>query len=97
MSDIKLFKLVTNEEIICDVIDTKGDEFFIIENAVSVVYQKTEKGLASGFGAFMPHSTGPIILNSSAIISSAAIHPEVLANYNSLFSNIVVPPSKIIV
>ncbi len=96
MSDIKLFKLVTNEEIICNVVSAE-DNFFVIDDAVSVVYHKTEKGLASGFGAFMPHSEGPIILNTNAIIGSGRIHPEVLNNYNTLFSKIVVPPTKIVV
>lgn len=96
MSDIKLFKLVTNDEIICEIVSHEED-FFVIKNAVSIVYQKVEGGLSSGFSPFMPHSEGEILLNANAIIGSGNLHPEVLANYNTLFSNFVVPPNKIIV
>lgn len=96
VNDIVLFKLVTNEEIIAKVIDL-GQELIELDDVVGVVYQQSEKGLSSGFAPFMPHSEGPVTLIRSAIVGIGSVHPEVLANYNKIFSNIVVPSQKIVV
>lgn len=96
MSEIKLFKLITNEEIIAKVVDL-GEEVMELDDVVAVVYQQTDKGMTSGFAPFMPHSEGTITLYTNSIVGVGKVHPEVLKNYNTLFSNIVVPNSKIVV
>lgn len=96
MSEIKLFKLITNEEIIAKVI-SENDWELQIDDVVAVIYQQSEKGVSSGFAPFMPHSEGIITLYMNSIVGVGKVHPEVLKNYNTLFSNIVVPNSKIVV
>lgn len=96
VNDIVLFKLVTNEEIIGKVISESTWELQI-DDVVAVVYQQTDKGMTSGFAPFMPHSEGTITLYTNSIVGVGKVHPEVLKNYNTLFSNIVVPNSKIVV
>lgn len=95
-NDVVLFKLVTNEEIIAKIVDL-GTDIIELDETVAVVYQQTEKGLSSGFAPFMPHSDGSVKLSRSAIVSIGKVHPDVLKNYNTLFSNIVVPNSKLVV
>lgn len=95
-NDVVLFKLVTNEEIIAKIVDL-GTDIIELDETVAVVYQQTEKGLSSGFAPFMPHSDGIVKLSRSAIVSIGKVHPDVLKNYNTLFSNIVVPNSKLVV
>lgn len=95
-NDVVLFKLVTNEEIIAKIVDL-GTDIIELDDTVAVVYQQSEKGLSSGFAPFMPHSDGSVKLSRSAIVSIGKVHPDVLKNYNTLFSNIVVPNSKLVV
>lgn len=95
-NDVVLFKLVTNEEIIAKIVDL-GTDIIELDDTVAVVYQQSEKGLSSGFAPFMPHSDGTVKLSRSAIVGIGKVHPDVLKNYNTLFSNIVVPNSKLVV
>lgn len=96
---IKLLKLTTNEEVICELVDVSQEDqdFVTIKNAVTIVYKQVGEGLSSGFSPFMPHSEGDIQLNANCILAIGVLHPDVLNSYNNLFSNIIVPTQKIVI
>ena len=96
MSDIKIFKLMSGEEIVADVTD-KGDTYSLKE-PVTIVYQQAEGGgMTAGFAPFMPYSHGEIILSKASVTSHADVDPKLLGEYNRIFSKIeIVPAGKII-
>lgn len=95
MNNIKLFKLVSGEEIIAKVTTSNQSEH-IIEDAVSLVYQPTEDGrMTAGFAPYMPYADGSIFLNPTTVVSSTdQIKDKVLEQYRRVFSNIIVAPAS---
>ena len=52
MSNVKVFKLTTGEEIICT-IDSEQPDHYIISKVRSVVPQQNQQGIAIGWGPFI--------------------------------------------
>jgi hypothetical protein len=96
MSDIKVLKLMSGEEIVAEVTD-KG-EVYTLKEPVTIVYQPVEGGgMNAGFAPFMPYSSGILTLNKNSIASYADVDAKLLAEYNRIFSKIeIVPAGKII-
>lgn len=92
--NIKLFKLVTGEEIIAKVIKSNATEH-ILEDAVSLVYQSTNDGrMTAGFAPYMPYAEGSIFLNPTTVISSTdQIKDKVIEQYHRVFSDIILAPA----
>lgn len=97
MSDIKLYKLTSGEEIIAKVVHS-NEHMMTVTDAVSIVYHQVGEGqMSAGFAPFMPYSEGDIQLNHHAITSSSSVQDKLLAEYNRIFSNIVIAPANSIV
>jgi len=93
MSEIKLYKLASGEEIIAKVLHV-NDHKLVITDAVSIVYHQVGDGqMSAGFAPFMPYSEGDIQLYHHAITSSSSVQDKLLAEYNRIFSNIVIAPA----
>lgn len=93
MSNIKILKLISGEEIVAD-IEVK-DESYILKNAVTIVYQKTEKGLGSGLAPYMPFATGDVDLLKHSVAAIAEPSQDMSNEYNRIFgSGIVVAPAN---
>lgn len=94
MSDIKLFKLISGEELLATV-RMRGASIEI-EDAVTLVYQQVGDGKMSvGFAPYMPYADDKVILlNPSAIASEASPKEQILGEYNRVFSKIVIAPAN---
>src|SRR6056300_1028535 len=101
MADIRIFKLMSGEELLGQVKEKNG-EGIVLKNAVSIVYQQTEKGLGAGLAPFMPYVEDPVTIKEHAIASSGIPNKDMSNQYNSIFSGIVVaganemPKAKIV-
>jgi len=96
MSDVKVIKLLSGEEIVATTADK--DSTYEITDAVTIVYQQTEEGgTVAGFAPYMPYSSGKIILNKSSITSYSEVDAKLLAEYNRIFSKIEIVPASAII
>ena len=98
MSEIKLFKLTSGEEIMASVTSTSGNVVNITD-AVALVYQQAGDGrMTVGFAPFMPYTNDkPTTLHHHAIAASGEPADQILGEYNRVFSKIVIAPAGSIV
>jgi hypothetical protein len=89
MADIRIFKLMSGEELISEVKEKNG-EGIVLKNAVSIVYQQTEKGLGAGLAPFMPYCQDPVTIREHAIASSGEPGKDMLNQYNTIFGSGIV-------
>lgn len=89
MADIRIFKLMSGEELLGQVKEKNG-EGIVLKNAVSIVYQQTEKGLGAGLAPFMPYCQDPITIREHAIASSGEPGKDMLNQYNTIFGSGIV-------
>lgn len=98
--EIKIFKLVSGEEILSTVVE-ETETSFILENPSQIAVQPREDGsMGLVVAAFMPYSKDTVTINKFAV--SASCYPaEGLANeYKAKFTDeplIQVPDRKIII
>ena len=91
---IKVFKLISGEELIskCEVMDNGND--YMLESPASIMMQRTEQGVGVGLAPYMPYSTGRIRLHAGSISSSADVDIKMENEYNRLFgSGIQIAPA----
>ena len=88
MAIIKVIKLNSGEELVSDVTDS-GDTY-TLGNPVTIVYQKTEKGLGSGLAPYMPFAEGDVTLFKSSIAAIADPGKDMLNEYNRIFGSGIV-------
>jgi len=89
MADIRIFKLMSGEELLGEIKET-NNEGIILKNAVSIVYQQTEKGLGAGLAPFMPYCQDPVTVKEHAIASSGEPNKDMLNQYNTIFGSGIV-------
>lgn len=93
MSNVKILKLISGEEIVSE-IETTADSY-TLKNAVTIVYQKTDKGLGSGLAPYMPFATGDVDLLKHSVAAIAEPSQDMLNEYNRIFgAGIVVAPAN---
>lgn len=96
MADIKMYRLVSGEEIIVNVTGTTP-EYVNVKDAVVIAYHQTNDGrMSAGFAPFMPYSQGDITLYTNAIAACTTVKDDMLSEYNRIFSNIVIAPAGIL-
>lgn len=97
MSEIKLFKLTSGEEIMAQVESIHKDSAgaFNLVDAVSLVYQQAGDGrMTVGFAPFMPYADNKVItLYVGAVATSANPTDQILSEYKRVFSKIVIAPA----
>lgn len=96
MSEIKLFKLTSGEEIMAQVESVHKDSgAFNLVDAVSLVYQQAGDGrMTVGFAPFMPYADDKVItLYVGAVATSANPTDQILNEYKRVFSKIVIAPA----
>lgn len=94
MSEIKLYKLASGEEIIAKAVSTKSG-VIEIEDSVSLVYHQVDNGRMSvGFAPFMPYAGDKVTLRESAVAAESVPNDQILQEYNRVFSNIVIAPAN---
>lgn len=99
MSNIKSVRLVTGEDVVCDL--TINNEVAILKNPVQLMAIPSRSGGQPSFG-FMPF---PLMSNDkevniklSHIVFTCDVAEDFLNQYNAVFgSGIVVPPKEIFI
>lgn len=90
MSTVKLFKFIGGEEIVTKVVEDTSTHY-VVEDAVTLVYQQTENGVSTGFAPFMPYAKGKIEVTKTAIVAETEnLEEKVLSEYTRIFSGIVI-------
>lgn len=93
MSDVKLIKFTSGEEILCTQISV-GDSATVVKDAVTLVYHQNEQGSVSvGFSPFMPYHEGSIALWHNSIAAVSDPQAQILSEYTRIFSGIVIAPA----
>jgi len=97
MANIKLFKLITGEEVLGDIIKETEDSF-VIDDTVAIVMQPTQDGrISPGFFPWLSMIDGPKIIKERDVICYGSPEAQLLAAYQSMFSKIITPKKGIIV
>ena len=97
MSEVKVLKLVSGEELVVEII-SETDQFVEIKNPVAAVLQRTKTGEgALGFMPWMHAANGPLKISRNHLVCVAEVADEVKNGYNQIFgAGIVVPPKDLI-
>lgn len=94
MSEVKLIKLVTGEEILAEIL-SEGQDIEIC-NPLNAVVQPSPQGISYGFIPWAGLTDGNLTLKADKVVFIAEVREDVLNSYNSQFGKIVTPPKKII-
>ena len=98
MSEIKVVKLVSGEELVVEITE-ESDSSVAFKNPVAAVLQRSQQtgGAALGFMPWMHAANGPFVVDKSKVICIAEVAEEVKNGYNQIFgAGIVVPPKQLI-
>lgn len=90
---VKIFKLITGEEIIAEVMNL-NDEVITIKNALAIMLQPTQDGYSYGFVPWCPLAGEVKSINRSSIIFDQTPNDDAKGAYASMFSGIITPSSK---
>jgi len=97
MANIKLFKLITGEEVLGDIIKETEDSF-VIDDTVAIVMQPTQDGrISPGFFPWLSMIDGPKTIKERDVICYGSPEAQLLSAYQSMFSKIITPNKGIIV
>jgi len=93
---IKIFKLITGEEIVAEVVSETEDSVSL-KNCVASVLQPSRDGrLSFGFVPFGAMVDGDITIKKDKLLFTAAASDDLKNSYNSMFGGIVTPPKTLI-
>jgi hypothetical protein len=97
MSDIIVFKLVTGEEIIGEVVNSDSAGTYYLQNVLGLVMSQGPDGKI-GVSAFPwgTHVEGEIPIQDEHIIYSGAPVADLVGLYNKAFSRIATPPQGLV-
>jgi hypothetical protein len=84
--NIKVFKLISGEELISEVVNNLPTMKTLKEPAV-IVMQKTEQGVGLGMMPYMPYVSGNVILSIHAIAAEGDPDVKLVNEYNRLFGS----------
>lgn len=96
MANVKVFKLVTGEELLATIVLKQDQQYYILKDIVKIGYHETDKGMAFGFLPFLPVGDfSEIELKESSLVCYP-VKPkaDVEAEYSRIFSGIVLPQSQ---
>lgn len=90
MSDLKLFKLLSGEDVLAKV-KSETDATFEIEDSVLLVMHPTKDGqsMSVGFAPFLPYSEGGIVLQKTALAAVTTPNDQLRSEHLRIFSGIV--------
>lgn len=94
MTNIKVFKMISGEEIIGEVI-RRLDDSLEMKKPATIILQQTAQGVGVGLAPYMPYASGNIYLMRNAIASEADVETNMVNEYNRVFgSGIQIVPSS---
>jgi len=99
VSNVKIFKLITGEEIVGDIVQEIAEtNEYVLEDTVAIVMQPTQDGrLSPAFFPWMAVMDGAKVIGSENIICMGNPDASLLNAYQSMFSKIITPKKGIIV
>lgn len=99
MSNVKIFKLTTGEEIVGDLIrEIPETNEYVFDDTVAIVMQPTQDGrLSPGFFPWMAMLDGNKTIKKEFVICIGEPDAGLLSAYQSMFSKIITPKKGIIV
>lgn len=95
MSDIKVFKTITGEDILTEVIKVE-DTHYVLKDPAVLVLQETESGVRVGLAPYMPYAKQPVALYAHAVAAEAFPEEAMVEEYKRIFSPIVTQSQSII-
>ena len=96
MTDIKVFKLISGEELIGKVEVTGLG--YTIEAPATILMQQTKDGVGLALMPYMPYTEGKVILFSQCIATEGIPSAKMINEYNRLFgSGIEIAPASALV
>jgi len=101
--DVRLFKLMTNEDVIAEVIE-QNDFSITVKNCIQIMMMPAKTGgkkeVNFGFVPFPYYSQNTessyIIMKQALVFYTDNIESDFLEQYNQIFNPIITPSSKII-
>lgn len=102
MSNIKMFRTISGEDVIAEIIDSE-EEFLNCKNIIQLMLipskanpQEVNYGFAPYPQYARPKSEAIVSFNKNNIVFFVDIDEDFLEQYNAVFNNIVAPSAKII-
>ena len=96
MRDIKVFKLISGEELIAKVESTGYG--FECETIATILMQQTQEGVGLALMPYMPYSEGIVKLHRQSIASEGTPSIKMVNEFNRLFgSGIEIAPASALV
>jgi hypothetical protein len=93
MNNIKVFKLISGEELIARVTETGLG--YTLDNPATIMMQQTKEGIGMALMAYMPYADGSIELFQACIASEGTPSDKMVNEYNRLFgSGIEIAPAS---
>jgi hypothetical protein len=84
--NIKVFKLISGEEIIAEVFNALADNIEL-KSPATIVIQQTAQGVGVGLMPYMAYATGNIKLYKTSIASEAEPDIKMINEYNRIFGS----------
>jgi hypothetical protein len=87
--NVRILKLISGEELICDVTIDEGESALMsIKEVAQVAMRSNEEGKVQvGMAPFMPYAEEPMTINVNSIALSAEPSRELLNEYNKIFGS----------
>ena len=96
MKDIKVFKLISGEELIAKAEVTGLG--YTLEAPATIIMQQTKDGVGLALMPYMPYSEGKVILFSQCIATEGTPSAKMINEYSRLFgSGIEIAPASALV
>lgn len=94
-TQVNIFKLLTGEEIIAECEDVGNA--FVCHNALEILKYPDQSGkIQMSIQKFMPYMDDPFVLQKVGYAIVGVPEAQMLAQYNQIFGNIIVPEQKIV-
>lgn len=93
MSDVKIVKLTTGEEIIGKITETLDGGTINIKDPVTIGMVERNQ---IGFIGYMPYANlkDGLTVRTDRVMFTVPVDPKLETEYNAMFSNLIVPPKK---
>jgi hypothetical protein len=96
MTEIKVFKLISGEELIGKV-ETTANGYFV-EAPATILMQQTKDGVGLALMPYMPYADGKVKLFSQCIATEGTPSTNMVNEYNRLFgSGIEIAPASALI
>jgi hypothetical protein len=91
---IAIFKLVSGEEMIGEVVSL-ADNTFVVKNSAVVMLQRTEQGMGVALMPYMPYCEGNISFYKDSLVAEGEPSQNMVNEYNRLYgSGIQIAPAS---